>query len=96
MRTVWFATGDSSWAWDQSYGLSRDERTGRWTLYDHRASEEGIGIYGMDRYATTDALAAALLSDEYGWTPGELMELIAPFTEPSMQELRDDIRRRDA
>ena len=93
MRTVWFVKDDPVWTWDQSWGLSRDERSGRWTLYDHRASEEDVGTK-RDRFQTTSELAADLLGGEYGWDAEELMDLIEPFTEPAMLELLNEVRRR--
>lgn len=53
-------------SWKQSYGVSRNERSGRWTLYDRRDDrstdpEEG-GVWTItNSYADVDTLLDELL-----------------------------------
>jgi hypothetical protein len=75
--------------------LSRNERTGRWTMYDHRSSEEGVGT-GRDQFRTTGELVDSLLGPACDWTPEDLVDLLAPFAEPAVQELLEEVRRRAA
>ena len=76
-------------SWGESYGVSRNERTGRWTLHIHYVDEEGSGI-GTEHYATTADIAARFC--EPGWSHDLISPLLA-FTEPAIVELSREIAR---
>ena len=71
MKCVWLAgpthvVGSMVSSWKQSYGVSRNERSGRWTLYDRRDDrstdpEEG-GVWTItNSYPDVGALLDELL-----------------------------------
>jgi hypothetical protein len=71
MKCIWLAgpthaVGSMVSSWKQSYGVSRNERSGRWTLYDRRddgstdPEEGGVWII-TNSYADVDTLLDELL-----------------------------------
>jgi hypothetical protein len=71
MKCIWLAgptrlVGSMVSSWKQSYGVSRNERSGRWTLYDRRDDrstdpEEG-GVWTItNSYADVETLLDELL-----------------------------------
>ena len=93
MKRVWIVEDDflpsfpSSWY--QSWGVSRDERSGRWTLYDRRDGREDEGGVGTMTWASNDIIATAqALVDQSGYTSNELREHIRPLLDSSHESLR--------
>lgn len=79
--------------WYQSWGVSRSERTGRWTLYDRRDGREDEGELGTLTWASYDTVEAALaLCEQSGYAPTELRDRMRPLLQgaaPSLQQLYD-------
>jgi hypothetical protein len=96
MKRIWVVedhavTGGMVSTWGQSYGLSRDERTGRWTWYDRRDSRpyesRGDGSSGIltESFATTDELAGFL--GDYAETD-DILRWADANPCPAMEDLR--------
>jgi len=74
-------------------GLSRNERSGYWTLYDRRDSRPYDGSDGAvssstERFVDAAALANALLEGEPAYDPTYLIGLLDEHDHPAIQELR--------
>ena len=92
MKRVWIVDGDflpsfpSSWY--QSWGVSRNERSGRWTLYDRRDGREDEGGVGTLTWASNDIIGTAeALVDQSGYTATELREYIRPLLNSTHRSL---------
>ncbi len=96
MKRVWIAEGEVTGSmvstWNQSWGLSRNERTGRWILYDRRESwEEGEHHLNTwkEYFDSTDLLAEHMMAFD------DPEQMVASVTgEPALLELADAIRKR--
>ena len=87
MKRVWLQddeelTGSMLATWSQSYGLSRDERTGRWLFSDRRDDRRYEGRDGsvnteVTAFASTAELAEYLISEERIFSADELLEMIS-------------------
>lgn len=107
MKRIWFVsgyevTGSMVSTWDQSWGLSRDERSCRWILYDRRddrnyetRAERSVGVWTYP-FAKTWHLLDFLTSDGDGprFTLSELIKCIEDYDEPAMKELLVEARAR--
>lgn len=102
LKRVWLeedidVTGSMVSSWEQSWGVSRDERTRKWVLYDRRDSRsidpgEGVVSQMTETYHTPHALAEALIDGEAGYKPKALLELVTRHDHPAMKELADVVR----
>lgn len=99
MKRVWLTEpsellGGIGTSWLQRYGISRNARTGAWTIHDHRdarPNHEGSSIVYW-RYADTDDLLDNLL--EFGWELSDLLKFVEGRPEPDLQRLAAEIRSR--
>ena len=94
MKRIWFVGnlpgfGGVGVSWGESHGLSRNERTGRWTWYTQYVDDEGSGI-ATEQVETTAEMAARLCELEW---PGGLVSLLSPLSQPAMVELTREVAR---
>lgn len=75
--------------WYQSWGVSRNERSKRWTLYDRRDGREDEGELRTLTWASIDTLGAAqALVEQSGYTASELREHIQSLVDSTHGSLR--------
>ena len=102
MKRVWLeedidVTGSMVSSWEQSWGVSRDERTRKWVLYDRRdgrSIDPGEGVVSLmtETHDTPHAVARALIDGEAGYEPKALLGLVTRHDHPAMKELADVVR----
>ncbi len=100
MKRVWLeedidVTGSMVSSWEQSWGVSRDERTRKWVLYDSRSIDPGEGVVSLmtETHDTPHAVARALIDDEAGYEPKALLAFVTRYDHPAMKELAEAVRR---
>ena len=100
MKRVWIINEEGSGiisSWEQEWGLSRNERTGRWIIYERRSgTDEGRysvntrrGYSDSTEHLVRHGLRGMDLQPEY------LLPFIADADEPALRELAEAIRRRE-
>jgi hypothetical protein len=103
MRRVWLCddlevTGSMVSMWRQSWGVSRDERTGTWTVYegrdDRRYSDwDARSEIESTRCASVDDVVPMLLDPVTGTGMKALLEAIRAVDHPAMRELEAAVLR---
>lgn len=104
LKRIWLEedidiTGSMASSWLQSWGVSRDERSKTWVLYDRRDSRsidpgEGVASLMTEKYDTPDALAEALINGEAAYDAEHVARLVDEHDHPAMTELAAALRRR--
>ncbi|MFN8620621.1 MAG: hypothetical protein U0869_07770 [Chloroflexota bacterium] len=103
MRRVWVSrdeevTGSMVSTWLQSWGVSRDERTRTWTVYERR-DDRGYSDWdakseiGSTSCATADEAVLVLMDEEAGMSEEALLEAVRAVDHPAMRELEAAVLR---
>jgi hypothetical protein len=103
VRRVWLGedfevTGSMVSTWRQSWAVSRNERTGRWTVYDRRDDRPFEGRDGgswiqSQRFATAEEALPMLLDKDNGFEPVELLAVIREMHDPRLDDLETALLR---
>jgi hypothetical protein len=102
MKRVWLTEpeevlGGIGTSWMQRYGISRDSRTGAWTIHDYRDARMNHEGSGTMFWHFTDT--EALLDEDgdlgqSGLDVAQLLALVEGHAEPDLQGLAAEIRAR--
>ena len=105
MRRIWVVddfefTGSMVSTWMQAYGLSRDERSGRWTFYDRRDDRPFEGRDGgsetLEQSFPDTASLLEYLVGEGDFTESEVLAWTTIHDTPALRELGALLRARIA
>jgi hypothetical protein len=102
VKLIWVVKDDYTLSgigtgWNQSWGISRDERSGRWTLHDRRddrmnSGERFVG-YTRWHFASTEGLLEYLFYDQPAFEEDDLVTAIESWPEPARRAIQEIVGR---